>query len=408
MKVLGIVAEYNPFHNGHLYQIECSVKGSSADAVVCVMSGDFVQRGEPALFSKWSRAKAAAVCGIDLVFELPVIYSTASAEAFARGAVSILDSLGSVDILSFGSESGNLDELSKAADLLLNDSKGFDTFLKAGLLKGLSYPSARQYAVDNTAPEISRCFAGSNNVLAIEYLKALKQRNSSIEPLTIHRIGSDYKAKDIQGRFSSATSIRQHIISNGDIRDYTPQMAYDILKDCETVQTDDFTDIIFYLLRSHDITSLLEIDYMNDGVAQILKNNSLVTNNISELIQRSNNKRHTDTRFMRALAAMLLGITNIKRQYILDGKVKPYTRVLAFNDKGAQILSKLRDNGSVSIITKAANHYRVLDKEQEEYFLLDLKASDIYSTIKRKDFYPDITVSPIRLHWSRAVSWVYA
>ncbi len=216
MKVAGLIVEYNPFHNGHLYHLEQSKKLTGADCIVCIMSGNFIQRGEPALVNKWARAKMALLSGADLVIELPLVYAMSSAEFFAYGAVSILNSLNIVDYLCFGSESGSIDELDNIADILVWEPQAYKELLKNHINKGISFPSARQKALAdylNIGSASLNILSESNNILAVEYLKALKRTESQITPVTIKRINNTYNTCDLTGNISSATAIRRNFFN---------------------------------------------------------------------------------------------------------------------------------------------------------------------------------------------------
>ena len=219
MKVLGIVAEYNPFHNGHMYHIEQSKKLTGCDYVVCVMSGNFIQRGEPAIINKFARTEIALNSGVDLVVELPVPFSMSSAEYFAFGAVKLLDSLGIVDCISFGSEHGEVNELLSIAKLLCEEPEEFKQYLTAELKAGLSFPAARQNAIEQYFSDkalqesIHELLSSSNNILGVEYLKALIRLNSKIKPYTVKRVSNAYNEKHLTGSISSATAIRRSIMS---------------------------------------------------------------------------------------------------------------------------------------------------------------------------------------------------
>ena len=220
MKVVGIVAEYNPFHYGHLYHLQSSRSLTEADCVVVVMSGNYTQRGEPAVVSKWARAEMALLSGADLVIELPVAYAMGSAEYFAYGAVRLLDSLGVVDAMCFGSESGDIEDLQAIASILADEPEEYKDLLKNHLSDGHSFPSARQKALSgylrgrHGKADLTRLLKSSNNILGIEYLKALLRLDSKIKPVTISRIGSDYNSTELSGKFSSATSIRNILSVN--------------------------------------------------------------------------------------------------------------------------------------------------------------------------------------------------
>ena len=217
-RVLGIIAEYNPFHNGHLYQIQKAKEQTNADYVVAVMSGNFVQRGNTSIVNKWAKAEMALQNGVDLVIELPVLYATSSAENFADGAVKLLDSLKIVDFLSFGSETPNIQALDHLADILYNEPKEYKALLSIELDKGLSFPKARENALMiylNDQKNVKTILSSPNNILAIEYLKALKRINSKIKPYTIGRFEADYNSRQFNGNIASSTAIRNIVKNNG-------------------------------------------------------------------------------------------------------------------------------------------------------------------------------------------------
>ena len=232
-KVLGIVAEYNPFHNGHLYHLNESKKRIGADYTVCIMSGNFTQRGDAALLDKWSRTEMALRNGIDLVIEPPLVYSISSAENFAYGSMNILDKLGIINYVSFGSEVGNLNILDSIADILCNEPKEYVSLLNHELDKGISYPKAREKALLmylNDIRKYANVLSGSNNILGIEYLKALRNIKSNMTPITIKRVGSEYTAKTITNGFASSTAIRKNINKLSAISKVVPEEIFTIIQ----------------------------------------------------------------------------------------------------------------------------------------------------------------------------------
>ncbi|MCF0149353.1 MAG: nucleotidyltransferase, partial [Clostridium sp.] len=235
MNITGIITEYNPFHNGHLYHLNTAKKATNCDAVVCIMSGNFVQRGEPAIIDKWKRAEMALLNGVDLIIELPAFYAVSSAEFFAKGAVNILDRLGVVDNIFFGSECGDIDLLYKIARILTNEPKELKLKIKENLKSGITYAKAREKALINILNEdsLNEVLLNSNNILGIEYIKAILKSNSNITPLTMKREGSKYNDKELNTIFSSATSIRENI-KNGfnlnSLENYIPSPSLDMLK----------------------------------------------------------------------------------------------------------------------------------------------------------------------------------
>ena len=233
-KVLGIIAEYNPFHNGHLYHLEQSKKLTGADYTIAIISGNFTQRGSTSLIDKWSKTKMALLNGVDLVIELPVLYAISSAENFACGAIKILNSLNIVNYLSFGSETSNIDILNKFADVLYNEPKEYQNLLSHELKKGLSFPKARENALlmyINDIRNSVNILSSPNNILGIEYLKALKKYNSPIQPITISRLESDYNSTSFSNNIASATAIR-NLVNNKSfdiINNLLPASSFEIL-----------------------------------------------------------------------------------------------------------------------------------------------------------------------------------
>ena len=264
MKIVGLIAEYNPFHNGHQYHIEKAKEITGADAVIVVMSGNFVQRGAPAIMPKHLRAEMALSTGASLVIELPVCYATGTAEQFAYGAVSILNSLGSVDAICFGSECGDIHLLNDLTEILCKESNEYKESLQKYLRSGLSFPLARQKAIEEVYPSqgFSDILEQPNNILGIEYLKALYRLNSKIKPYTIQRISSQYHDVELQKEFSSATALRQ-TISNGDFTNLVGQVPSDCMTLLEAhyktrypIFTNDFSLLLKYRLLNESKLSL--------------------------------------------------------------------------------------------------------------------------------------------------------
>ena len=266
MKTVGLITEYNPFHNGHLYHIEKAKELTGADRIIVVLSGNYVQRGVPAMMPKELRTEAALRCGASLVIELPVCYSTGTAEQFAYGAVSILNKLGGVDFLCFGSESGNLKQMNELAQILVEEPVEFQTRLQEFVRKGYSFPLSRQKAVCDLYPDshFSELLEQPNNILGIEYLKALLRLNSKIKPFTIKRFASDYHENRLNDKYSSASAIR-HVVKSevlDDIYNQVPETVFDLYKN--TIQkrypvwVNDFSLLLKYRLLSEDRQSLTQ------------------------------------------------------------------------------------------------------------------------------------------------------
>ena len=359
-KVLGIVAEYNPFHNGHLFHLEESKKITGATYTIAVMSGNFTQRGSTSLIDKWSKAKSAIENGIDLVIELPVLYSISSAENFAEGAIKILNSLGVVDYISFGAETSNIDILEKVADILYREPKEFKAILSHELEKGNSFPKARENALLmylNDIKTYSNVLSSPNNILGIEYLKALKKYKSSIIPICVHRYEAEYNDISYTGNIASSTAIRNIVKNNGlnILANLMPPYSYSSLIDSIKVghvvpDISVFEREIIYNLRKMSLADIANLPDVNEGLENAIKNAANSCNSIVEFLNIIKSKRYTNTRIQRILLYSLLGIS--KKDMQISKKINPYIRVLGFNERGKFIVSEVaKANPSLSIIT---------------------------------------------------------
>lgn len=387
--VVGIVAEYNPFHNGHLYHLLESKKLSSSDYTIAVISGNFVQRGDVSIIDKWSKAEMALKNGIDLVIELPTLYSISSAENFAFGSMRILDSLGIVNAVSFGTEQSDIDTLDKFATVLFNEPKEYISVLNHELSKGISYPKARENALLlylNDIRKYANVLSSPNNILGIEYLKALKKLKSNIIPIAIPRNKVGYNSTEIVNDFASATSIRQMLITRNtkDIYKVMPESSYEILNNCVSngqyvSSITQYEKEIIYILRKLSIEEIANIPDVTEGLENLIKEAANSCNNIQEFINIVKSKRYTQTRIQRILVYALLGIT--KKDMINLNKTNPYIRVLGFNSKGRDLLSAIvSENPKLNIITSVKkftdsnpnrNLMSILDK--------DIFATNVYT-----------------------------
>lgn len=384
-KVLGIIAEYNPFHNGHLYHLAESKKAVNADYTVAIMSGNFVQRGDTSLVNKWAKAEMAIKNGIDLVIELPVIYSISSAENFARGSVKLLNSLKIVDYLSFGSELCDVTVLNEFAKVLYAEPKEYVSILNHELGKGFSYPKARENALLiylNDIRKYANILSSPNNILAIEYLKALKEENSPIIPLSIRRNKVDYNDTKIVDGFASATAIRKIALTNDvwSLRKAMPKSSFDImyeeLRSGKTVSSlSKFEHEIIYNLRRMSLSEIADLPDVTEGLENSIKAAANSCNTIDELISIVKSKRYTVTRLKRILVYCLLGIT--KKDMQNSKKVNPYIRVLGFNEKGKELLSGIAHaNPKLDIFTSPR---KFLDQSNNK-ILKSMLEKDIFAT----------------------------
>lgn len=373
MKIVGFITEYNPFHFGHKYHLEESIRKTKATHSIALMSGSFVQRGEPSIVDKWTKATMAVKNGIDLVIELPFIYSVQSAELFAYGAISILNSLNIIDGICFGSELGELGPLMNIASLLNSEPKDYKNNLKNYLDKGYSYSEARSKAVEiyfsneKISHDISNILKKSNNILGIEYLKAIMKLNSPIKPYAIQRIGDDYKNEHISNPIASATGIRKSIQENGlpSVRDYLPKESYNELEEFLNKYNtfnflNNYNHIFQYLLRITTQNELLQIMDMENGLENRILSKGQLTTDIYELINKIQTRRYPKTRVQRILIHLL---NRLYKETITDiyNTPPPYIRILASNNKGLEILNKIKEHTEIPTITKYADSKYIKD-----------------------------------------------
>ncbi len=384
-KVLGIIAEYNPFHNGHLHHLQNSLKLTNADYTIAIITGNFTQRGSTSLIDKWSKAEIALKNGIDLVIELPLLYSISSAENFAEGAIKILSSLNVVDYLSFGAETDDIATLNVIADTLYREPKEYKNILSHELSKGLSYPKARENALLMYLQDIRRftnVLSTPNNILGIEYLKALKKFKSPIMPVAIKRFDVGYNDTTYTENIASATAIRNIVKNNSlDIlKKVVPENSFStilenikighVLPDLST-----FEKQIIYNLRSMSIEEIANLPDVSEGLEYAIKNAANSCNSIVEFLSIIKSKRYTSTRLQRILLYSLLNIT--KKDMQISRKTIPYIRVLGFNERGRYIISELaRQNPKLEIVTSVKKYLDSCNNRNLQLML----SKDIWST----------------------------
>ena len=394
MKVLGIIAEYNPFHYGHLYHLMKSKELVRPDFVVVVQSGNFTQRGEAAIADKWIRAEAAVHCGADLVLELPVVYAVQTAELFAYGAVQTLNHTGLTDYLSFGSEINDLEQLKTIAELFVPESQVYRNNLKSFLQQGLSFPAARSQAVlhylapssEESAGSIRSILSDSNAILAVEYLKALKQTGSPIAPVTVHRIRSSYGSQRIKKGITSAASIRKEILQHGldsKVENAVPQAVFQILSDAFAdgmgpVRTESLENLFLGILRRSTTAEIKSWMDVSEGLENRIRKSAQNASSLEELISSLKTRRYTQTRLQRILIHGLLDLTTETFRTLNDDTGPKYLRILAFSEHAAPLLKQLKKTARVPIITKAA-HIAKEGKPVQEMFAFDRLAGDLYS-----------------------------
>ena len=392
MSVVGFIAEYNPFHYGHKYHLNQSKKQTNSDFSIAIMSGSFLQRGEPSLIDKWTKAKMAIDNGVDLVIELPFVFSSQSAELFAYGGIKLMDSLNIVDYLSFGSETGDLSPLKNISEILSREPEDYKKILKYNLNKGLSYSVSRSNALEeyikilypNNPYNYKEILKQSNNILGIEYLKSLIKINSKITPIAIKRMGSNYNDLSLSKGFASATAIRNEIKSKGlsSSKNLVPNETYSQLKEYISKYTnfntlENYSQILIYLLRTMDknkLKNLMDIEY---GLENRFIEFGYKSNNIIEIIDNIVTKRYPRTRIQRLMMHLLNQLDSHTFKELYEN-YPSYIRVLGANSKGLILLNRIKENSSLPIITKFADHKKYKDDFLERTLHFDKKSTDIF------------------------------
>ncbi|WP_048602536.1 nucleotidyltransferase [Rubeoparvulum massiliense] len=415
--VLGMIVEYNPLHNGHHYHYHEGKELTGATSTVAVMSGHFLQRGEPALIDKWTRVQMALDMGVDLLLELPTAYATQNAERFAFGAISTLHALGVVDTVCFGSESGEIAWMIQLAEILLNEPDSFQLRLQAELKQGGNYPTAFSAALNQWAKEHRVSFdehdwSQPNNRLGLYYCVALARLQSSITPCTIKRWKAGYHQQDVEdGRIASATALRQ--LANEarnpsealtSLQPYIPNSTYQLLHERWLQGYPMITGESFYpqmisrliATPSHELATYLDV---SEGLEHRLKKSLVVADSLYSLIEGTKSKRYTWTRIQRALTHVLLGYTKEMASQFNSLAQVPYLRVLGMSERGQQLLQRAKKICATPIITNVS-------RERHPMLELDLQASLIYATalpshLRKHALLREYQQPPLRPSWER-------
>lgn len=397
MKIVGIIAEYNPMHNGHLYHINKAKEITNSDYCIVVMSGSFTQAGNIAIYDKFSRAKIAVKNGADLVIELPTIYATSSAEHFAFGGINLLNKLNIVDSICFGSECDNINLLNAVSDIFIQKDSQIWKKINENLKNGISFADARAKALKKYLSEEQICILSQpNNILGLEYLKNLKLLNSKIEPYTVKRESSDFNEillNDNDNNFTSATSIRKCIKENKIeiLKKYVPTETYNLITTKKTCFNDDLYNVLKYKIISSNVTDLQNIAEVTEGLEyKIIKeiNNS---SNYEEFTKNIKSKRYQLSKIKRMLINILLNITKDDFEYAKENKIA-YAHILSCSDKGKGLLSKISQNSDIDLITSL--NEKVLSnvsKNTRKYLNYDILASNIHSVITNTNIQKDYT-----------------
>ena len=394
-KILGIVAEYNPFHSGHLYQINKAKSICAADYVVVIMSGHFTQRGEAAIYDPYLRTEMALKAGVDAVYEMPAAFSTASAADFAFYAVTFLTLL-NVDYISFGVEDATLDELENLADILLNESEGFKNLIKEKLSKGYTYPLARKDAFLNELKNfknfdetrIKSLLSTPNNILGLEYVYTIKKIGSHLRPVLIKRKGSDYHDKSIayNKEHSSATALRKYLSLHSELKELESSLmpsSIEVIKKSKPLFADDFRGSIsrkLYDLLYNDVDLSIYSDIspnLSDRIYRLNKNYS----DYEAMVASIKSKDYTFTRISRALCHILLNIKKSDTD-IYKNNIK-YSKLLGFRRSSGNLLKLIKTRSKLINITKPADAKDILRDEKETYrlFMSEVYASYIYNSV---------------------------
>ena len=376
MKTVAIVAEYNPFHNGHKYHLEESKRLSGAEYAVAVMSGNFVQRGEPAIFNKLVRAEAAVRSGLDLVFELPVRFSTASAQDFAYASVEMINSLGIADYISFGAETEDIETLKKIAGCLTNETASFKSALNDYLKAGNSFPKARSLTLaQELGEDYATIMSTPNNILAIEYLSALTKLDSNIKPIAVKRIGAEHDSTATDDKYASGKLLRDSLKSGDtNISSFVTETINErpiFSSDIQSIMNIELMKLQRSVDASSEYSNILDI---TPDILNKLKSLSLPAS-YEDIISSLKSKELTRSRICRILIHILLGIKDIK-----DTRFCPYATLLALKKDSSHLLRSISEKSDITVINKRSSY-----KPDSEYasalHICDRLATDIYNLI---------------------------
>ena len=415
MKILGIITEYNPFHNGHLYHLFKAKEITGADYVVAVMSGNFLQRGEPAIINKWARTKMALNAGVDLIIELPFVFSTQDANGFAFGAIKLLDSLQIIDYLCFGCETDNLDTLYSISNFLLIEPQKYKELIVRNSKNGCEFPRVRAQALceyhrilgidglEKISPlELSKLLKYPNNILALEYIKHLINLKSKIKPIAIKRMGASYHQKNIKGKISSATSIRNEILNslsypktdlfvlNDKIKSTLPQSGLIVLeKELKEgrgpITLESYRQFILATLRKMSLEDISRIQGVIEGLENRIKKASLKSFTVEQLINSIKTRRYTRTKIQRIILHLMTSLSK-KDVKIFNRCGLLYARILGFSKKGKTLLRTIKKSSTTPLISKLSNFLRQTISEENnntrnrliKMLDYDILATDIY------------------------------
>lgn len=385
MSTAAIIAEYNPFHTGHLYQIDKVREITGAENIVIVMSGNYVQRGIPAVFDKYTRTHMALTCGCDAVFELPVFYSTGSAEYFASGAVNLVASLGCANYLCFGCETENIDLIKDIAGILISEPSEYKNHLQDFLKSGMPFAKSRIKALltmfkNEEYDEVLRILSSPNSILAIEYVKAILKNNYNIKPVIIRR-DYGYHSDSLTEKFASASGIRKSISTSSvdAVKDYIPEQIWDIFTSALPVSENDFSDFLFYKILFAD--SLEDYLDVNKFLANSINNNQKNCKTFNGLTSMISGKHITTGRCNRALIHIMLDITTADINSYIRNNYNRYIRMLGFRKSHSSLLSAIKQNSSLPVISKMSDSGKLLDDTSLSMLKHNIRCDDLYNFV---------------------------
>ena len=363
---IGIICEYSPFHNGHLYHIEKIKEMYPNSTIVLVMSSLFMQRGDVSIIGKWEKTDIALKYGVDVVIELPFVFSSQGADIFAKGAIEILKNM-NIDYLVFGSETNDIEKLESIAKVQINN-KDFDNKVKDNMEKGNNYPTALSNSIKDI---LGYTVENPNDLLAISYIKEIIKQKTTIKPISIKRT-NDFHSKKITGKITSATSIREALKKKKNIKKYVPSLTYNYLKkDIHFIE--DYYDLLKYKIIS-EIDNLSIYQTVDEGLDSRIKNYIYESDTLEELINNIKTKRYTYNKISRMLIHILCSFT---KEEASKYKESEYIRVLGFNNKGKDLLNKVKKTSNLPIITGYSNI-------KSEILNIELRVSNIYYLTSKK------------------------
>lgn len=370
MKVAGIIAEFNPFHNGHALLVQ-KAREAGYTHVIAVMSGNFVQRGEPAVFHHSVRTKAALENGVDLVLQLPGVYAMSGAQSFARAGAEILNGFGCVDSIVFGSECGDTDLLSQTADAIYGEET--KPILSEELSKGISFASARENALRAINPVYADIVKSPNNILGVEYIAALKRLKSRIIPVTFERVGAAHDSHEANGNIAGASLIRELIRNKSEWRNLVPESAKEIYCDADIADMKRIENAVLYKIRTVSAAEISKVPDVSEGIENRILSAAKQARSLEELYSLAKTKRYSHARIRRIIWNCFLGVTADD----LDLSV-PYIRISGFNKNGAELIKAAKQTAVLPVISKPAD-LSALGEAAQRVFSLECTAGDIYA-----------------------------